>query len=78
MSEHEKEEEGTLYECARVVVQARAIVAAVNAIFDSLPADARAAAMLGARQTLANDPGALKILNSNLAIAPDPARLKSA
>lgn len=63
-----EEEEGNLYESGRVVVQARAISALVNAIMACLPPDAQAIAAAKARDNLANDHGALRILNSGLRI----------
>ena len=68
MNIQEKEEEGTLYESGRVVVQARAIVAVLNGILDCLPSDARAVAMARAQQALSDDPGAQKILEAGLHI----------
>ena len=63
-----KEEEGSLYEAGRAVVQARAIAAMVNAILECLPPDTRAVAVIHAQRALASDPGALKILGDGLRI----------
>ena len=64
----EREEQGTLYESGRVVVQARAIAAVVNAMLEQLPPDARQATLDRARQSLDEDPGARKILEAGLHI----------
>lgn len=63
-----EEEEGSMYETGRGVVQARAIAAMVNAILACLPPDAQAIAAATARESLAGDPGALHILNAGLRI----------
>lgn len=63
-----EEEEGSLYEAGRAVVQVRAVVAMVNAIMACLPPSAQAIAAATARDSLADDPGALHILDSGLRI----------
>lgn len=63
-----EEEQGNLFEAGRAVVQARAIAALVNAIMACLPPDAQAIAAATARESLADDPGALHILNAGLRI----------
>jgi hypothetical protein len=67
MLDHE-EEQGSLFEAGRVVVQVRAVAALVNAIMACLPPSAQAIAAGAARDSLADDPGALHILNAGLRI----------